>query len=376
MIQKPRILYLTPSMTQGGAERQLSDLMRLHNGRAHQHLALIYPVSDEPFFYHEEGISVTFFDKRPGRLGRPALALRYGRLVAAFRPDIVHAYLWHAMDVARAFHRMFPVRRPLLMVNPQALTLTKERWAAERRFSNMTDHVIANSPVMAEDYRTAVPDSDISIIGNGVDVNRFSPGDRAKTRIAPSPDMTLLLYVGRFGEEKNLDGLLRAVARLCGSRRWPENARVYFVGRSVQPEYDSLLRTIIQQNNLADVVTLRSETPEVQTYYRACDALLLPSHYESLGNVVLEAAACARPALVSEAVNRNKLVQDGETGWVASGDDASLAAALERILTTPRADRDRMGAAARDYLLPQYRAEVMAERYLSLYNHLIESKKR
>jgi UDP-glucose:(heptosyl)LPS alpha-1,3-glucosyltransferase len=229
---------------------------------------------------------------------------------------------------------------------------------------------------MAEDYRTAVPSltNRISIIRNGVDSARFMPAERTAARalIDAPPDATILLCVGRYSQEKNLDGLLRAVTHLRASHRWLDDARLFFVGRSVNPAYDSLLRAFIQQNDLADVVTLRSETSDVQTYYHACDALLLPSHYESLGNVVLEAAACERPALVSEAVNRNGLVKDGETGWVA--DD--LAAGLERILTTPRAHRDRMGAAARDDLLPQYDAEVMAERYLSLYNHLIESKKR
>jgi glycosyltransferase involved in cell wall biosynthesis len=133
----------------------------------------------------------------------------------------------------------------------------------------------------------------------------------------------------------------------------------------------------VESEGLTEHVTFLDETLDVRPFYQASDVLVLPSHYEGQGLVILEAAFCARPALISEAVNRAYLVKDGETGWVTPADDATqMAETLVQVLNTPRADRDRMGAAARDYLLPQYRAEVMAERYLSLYNHLIESKKR
>jgi UDP-glucose:(heptosyl)LPS alpha-1,3-glucosyltransferase len=148
------------------------------------------------------------------------------------------------------------------------------------------------------------------------------------------------------------------------------------IGRAVQSDYAAQLDGIIHKNNLEPIVSMQVETHDVLPYYHACDALLLPSHYESLGNVVLEAAACARPAMISEAVNRNHLVKHGETGWVTPADDAhQMAAVLEGILKTPRTERDRMGEAARAFLLPQYRIESMAEAYLNLYNRLIESKK-
>ena len=385
MNRKPRVLYVTPSMTMGGAERHLTQLLQHLAPHVDQHLALIYPVTQDPFFYQkwveDSGVPVTFFNKRPGKLGRPMLALRYLRLLLSFRPDIVYAQLWHAMDIVRAFHQLIRWPRPIIVVNSQLRLIEPLYIAAERRFIGQTDHIVALGEEIAEEYRSEVPGSAgrITVIGNAVDTKDFSPGDRAEARARLPIDVpletTLLLYVGRLTARKNLDTLIRAVSLLHQAGRWPDDALLLIVGRAVLPDYAAQLHQMAE--GLTEQIKFLKETSDVGTFYQACDAHVLVSHYEGHPLVVLEAGFSSVPSLISDDANRVPVVKDGQTGWVTSADNAQVMAdSLTQILATPRAERDRMGAAAREHLVAEYRAEVMAERYLALYNRLIASRKR
>jgi glycosyltransferase involved in cell wall biosynthesis len=153
-------------------------------------------------------------------------------------------------------------------------------------------------------------------------VGRFhsvaNPVDAARGRRSDAENNTGVVFVGRLSAEKG--GLLLAeAARLAG-------VHVTFVG-------DGPERAAIERANPQATVTGWVDRESVLTHLRAARALVVPSlWYETLGLVVLEAAALGTPAIVPRDTAPADLVRSGETGLsFARGNVAELAAQLRRL---------------------------------------------
>jgi len=98
------------------------------------------------------------------------------------------------------------------------------------------------------------------------------------------------------------------------------------------------------------------------------DVLIMPSFFEGLGIVLLEAMACGCVPVVSKLEGvTDRVVMDGETGFLASsGDSRSFADAIERLYLQPELRR-RMSEAARGAIERNYSVETMGAAYLDLF---------
>jgi glycosyltransferase involved in cell wall biosynthesis len=378
-----RILHLTPTLGSGGAERLVVELVKQFHPHAEQQVALLYPVENEQaLFFKPEldalEIPLTYLDKRPGKLARLPLLWRYAKLLRHFQPHIIHAHQWHPMDIARAYHRLW--RRQALVVTPHNIFLTDERIRQEQRFAKAADRIVVVSKGIEAQYRANIPASRdrLLTIPNGIDTNRFETGNRSVARAKLSIDETAILglVVGRIHPQKNLHVLIEAVNRLVTTQRWRADARIIGVGRVEDRRYADRLAQTLQDKNLTPYIQFVGESKDVLAYYHACDFLILPSDYEGLPLVVLEAGGAGRPAVVSVAANPDEAVLDGQTGWVVpTGDVEALANCLERVVNLPPAERDRMGLAARERVQAQFDIRQTAQQYLTLYRELAEQGK-
>jgi glycosyltransferase involved in cell wall biosynthesis len=115
---------------------------------------------------------------------------------------------------------------------------------------------------------------------------------------------------------------------------------------------------------------------DVQRLLAAADLVVLPSAYEGMPNVLLEAMRFRKPVVASAAPGTTELVVDGQTGvLVPVGDHRLLARAIRDMVRDPARAR-RMGEAGRARVEANFRADTMVAQFAELYEDLARSKSR
>ena len=110
--------------------------------------------------------------------------------------------------------------------------------------------------------------------------------------------------------------------------------------------------------------------------YAAADLFVLPTRADNLPNVVLEAMACGTPVVGFDVGGVPDMVRPGETGLLAPPEDvAGLRDAIATLLEDDEL-RARLGAEAREVAVREYGMELMARRYLAVYEELVEAAAR
>lgn len=307
-------------------------------------------------------LSVSAGPARPVHKDRlPTLTRRFAESIAEIGPyDVVHAHYWisgvSGAYLSRAwnaplvvsFHTLARVKDAVSTGAPPEPIFRKR---GEARVIGAADRIIAPTETergqLVELY--GADPTIIHVVPPGVDLTRFSPGDKAaaKRRFSFGDDPTVV-FVGRLQPFKGTDLAVQALAQL---RRMVPDARLVIVGgdspRGSRGERIRL-RLTARMLGVADRVHFLEPVPhgELPELYRAADVVVVPSASESFGLVALEAAACGTPVVASAVGGLRLTVRDGETGYlVGARDPSDFAAALSRVLADPSA-RDRLGANA------------------------------
>lgn len=166
------------------------------------------------------------------------------------------------------------------------------------------------------------------------------------------PEGPTLGYVGRIHPDKGLDVLIRAFA----DPELSQTSQLLLIGPEDSSGYLAhLLGKLDAKARSRVLVTGPKADPT--PYYRAMDALVLPTRREGFPNVILEAASFSTPAVASRVTGCVDAIEDGATGMLFDVDDpAALASSLMRIITDSEL-RDKMGSAARSRAIHLFRRE-------------------
>jgi len=196
------------------------------------------------------------------------------------------------------------------------------------------------------------------VVHNGVDPVRFRPGVPATRGEAGT-----IVSVGNLIPIKGHDLLLRAIARV--SARFP-HARLDIIGDGTEA---SRLRALAAELGLSEATRFlgRRSRQEVARALGRCSVFALPSHYEGLGCVYLEAMAAARPVVACRGQGIGEIIRHGENGvLVAPGEVDELADALAMLLGDA-STRERLGVEARNTVVRSLTHAHQAERLERVY---------
>ena len=196
------------------------------------------------------------------------------------------------------------------------------------------------------------------VVYNGVDPELFSPADESAGT---------LLSVGNLIPIKNHELLLRAFAAIAPNfpnLRWdiigdgPERGRLYALVNKLSLKGRACF--LGQQSRV-----------EVARAMQRCAVFALPSRYEALGCVYLEAMAGGRPVIACRGQGIDEVIEHGNNGWLVDGDSVEeLVSALNLLLANSRL-RERLGQAARTTILNGFTLQHQARRLVDIYGKCI-----
>lgn len=216
-----------------------------------------------------------------------------------------------------------------------------------------------------EIMRFGFPAERVRTIPNGVDSTVY----RAADCPAPSPDEPLrLLFVGRLAHQKGLDILLAALAAI--------RERVRFHLRVIGDGNDrATLVALAAKLKIGHLVEFTGARADVIRDYAWCELLVLPSRFEGMPNVVLEAMSCSRPVLGTEVGGIADLVLDGVNGWLVERENATALADTIMRIAADRAALAVLGAEARRLVQARYSAQRIASLYVREYEQMLSMRR-
>ena len=259
--------------------------------------------------------------------------------------DVVHANYWlsgmaghsikHELGIplVTTFHTLARVKAEGGDPEPE------RRERAEAQIIGCADAICVSCDEEEDQFRRLYgnPPGLVEIVAPGVEHAFFTPGDKRGARFALGMgEGPVLLFVGRIQPLKGVDVAVRALAAL--NRR---DASLYVVGGASGLQGDT---EVARVNALINELGLTQQVHFVEpqahhmlsTYYRAADAVWVPSRSESFGLVALEAAACGTPVIANAVGGLLSLVDHGLTGYlVADRDPEMFAKYTAELLNNP-----------------------------------------
>jgi len=140
---------------------------------------------------------------------------------------------------------------------------------------------------------------------------------------------------------------------------------------------DSLTEAELRALDAEPGVEWLGHVPDVREVWRRAAIAVLPSSYgEGVPKALLEAAACGRPIIASDAPGCREIVVQKQTGLLIPLGDVRLLAAVIQILVEDRDLRGRMGAAGRERVVGEFSEEIVTAETLSLLQAMLAEEER
>lgn len=201
----------------------------------------------------------------------------------------------------------------------------------------------------------------ISVIRHGIEIDKF-----LNNRIFDDKKEIILGFMGRLTEQKGVDLLIGALSKLRNQK---------IVCRIAgQGELRETLEKQIVENDLADKVSLVGQIKDSKNFFDELDIFILPSRWEGLGIVILEAALSGLPVIASNIDGIKEVIENGINGiLIEPGDADALAEKIKYLADNPE-ERKRLGLNLQNKVLNEFNLERMIKEYENLYFKLINNE--
>ncbi len=349
--QRIKVAQISTACAWGGAEEHLLGLLQ-HLDRERFQLYLVARPQLEAEWRHRLPQDVVWRGWSPAGIRSGWEMLRLATWLRSNRIQVVHSHLAHASWRAAPAARW--AQAALVVETPHLRESWRQGWKRhygwDRWQARGVDVLIAVSHANGEYLQRdkGLSAHKIQVIANGCDLNRFHP--------QPAPEWPrewgwsvsdpVILLPGRIEAQKGHAVLLEAAAKI--KPRWPR-LRLLFAGEgSLRPSLEARAR------DLGLEAKWLGRQPKIERWLAAASVVALPSWYEGLPLVLLEALAMARPVVASQVDGVPEIIRDGQTGRLfPAGDSAKLAEILHAMLTDPGMAQ-RLGRQGRQWVEQSY----------------------
>ncbi len=242
-------------------------------------------------------------------------------------------------------------------------------------------HIIAVSHfIKKEMIGVGVDDRKITVIHHGIDQDRFSPDIKPTHILSKYPqlkDKKIVFHPARIGLAKGCDTSIKAINLV--REKYPDIMLVLAGSKNIidwgetQQKDIAYFVNLIRHFNLEDNVLIDYYSlDEVREIYAISLVCVYPSSVgEPFGLTMLEAQACAKPMIITDAGGMPEVIKDGINGFViAIRDFEALAAKIIQLIENDRLRR-RLGYTGRQIVESQYTKERVTKEIINIYERMI-----
>jgi glycosyltransferase involved in cell wall biosynthesis len=366
-----RILFFTESLTCGGKERRILELIQYLKEHTDHTITLVLTENLIHYDYvHEMGITIKVI-KRRGVKYDPMPFIKFFRYCRQFKPDIIHT--WGRMTTFYAIPTKL-LRRVPLISNMIANAFGETGLSfIDRLFFHAglssSDVILANSKAGLVAYNINSPKA--RVIWNGVHPERFAKKfDNIKVREELKVKTRfMIIMVAAFSDLKDYD-LFIDVAKATGKIR----DDVTFVGIGEGALWKHIYQRTIDEN--VSNVILPGKKADVERFISASDMGILCTFSEGISNSIIECMALGKPVISTDITGGSKeIIVEGETGYCIERDAEKIATSINQLLNNDEL-RASMGRKGIERIRTCFSIDKMGEEFEAVYNEVFNTFKK
>lgn len=366
-----KILFVIDHFGPGGAQRQMVSLALGLVERGHEVEFFNYH-PEYKFFRHElEETEITIHDYPKSKKGFSLNVLLALKKLLAFKNFDVSLAFLDSPSIYLLFAGIGSRSKLIVSDRSSHMRFNKYSYTIKRQLFHLADAVVANSWTQAnwlvreaKLYRKKV-----YTIYNGYDPDRFG----FFPNLLEDKKNLKLIGIGRINPVKNFENLIKALEIFHAAHGWCP--ALTWVGRSDSPEYEERIYQLLEKTpHVKNAWTWAGQRNNITELLAHHHALILPSLYEGLPNVVCEAMIAGKPVLVSNVCDNPLLVKDGERGFLFDPNyPQEIVQKIEKLSALHKTKWQQMSLKAHQYAKSNLNLHKMVSDYESLFLNLIDN---
>jgi len=365
---KKNVMYVIWALEIGGAEKMVVSLASHLNREIYNPIVCCLNYKGRlAYKLEEEGISVIELGKRP----RFDLSIipKFIKVMRNNNSDIVHTHLWTSDFWGRLAAKLAGVPTIISTVHNVDSWKPKMFLVVDRILSYFTDKIIAVSDTVKYFYinNAKISAGKIKTIYNGIEVEKFSievDKNNKRQELGLDPHNKIIAVIGRLVEQKGHIYFLEYCRKLLDKY---SDIQGLIVGDGPLRRKLEERSKILGISNRVIFAGIRNDIAEI---LKVIDILVVPSLYEGLPTIILEAMAAGIPVVATDVGGNSELLINGETGFIVpSKDSSALADSIEKLLKSDALAK-RMGSMGRRRAIVYFSLDKMVRETEELYEGL------
>ncbi|MEK6715268.1 MAG: glycosyltransferase [Candidatus Omnitrophota bacterium] len=360
--KKIRILYFLNSKVRAGVEEHVLSLLQ-HLDKNKFEPILVSPQELINLMPEIESLNIRYYPINIRRWRNIGEILKLWRILKKEMPDIVHSHLFFATMFAAPLAKLAGIPYVIETAHLREAWRKgiKKAYFIDRIFYRFVDKVIAVSYAI-KNYLVndkKLPQEKIGVIHNGIDTEKFKPGLTIKNN-----DEFRVGVIGRLEEQKGHKYLLEAVNLLNGKF---DNVKFLIVGDG---SLKKKLVDSVECLGISNKVEFLGYRHDIKEIIAGLDLIVLPSLYEGLPLIALEAGAMAKPIIVTNVDGSPEAVLHNKTGLIIPPKNSSaLKEAMERLLENKNLIGE-FGKNAQEFIRKEFDIRKQVSRTEKLYGEI------
>jgi len=371
-----RILFFIDSLSAGGKERRLAELMKGLRSNPEVNFEIV--IMDKEVHYqqvYDLNINIHYLIRKTKK--DLSIFYKFYKICKKYKPDVVHC--WDSMTavISAPTCKLLNIKfvNGMVVDTPVRQNIFNKLWLRAKLTFPFSDKIIGNSNAGLAAYKA--PSKNSSCIYNGMDFNRFEnlkdPEIIRKEIFQENFDNIFVAgMVAGFDSRKDYETLIKGAVSLINSN---DSLRFVLVGTgnnfnvikdSVPPFLKNRIIFLGKRTDVESIINLFN-----------VGILLTNSkvHGEGVSNSIIEYMALSKPVIATKGGGTNEVVFDNQNGFLIEPDNSAQFIASVQELIDNKELRIKFGKVGNEIVHTSFDLKIMTDSYISMYKKLIQKNK-